>query len=130
MHQCVIFLCQFIKSSIFHPKKNYEKWCLTNWPVRKPNWWSVIYGRNHTLTWDKFFSLFFCIFSKEYVFTSQPMPVLEGIISNYIKSLILGNHQIVLYQVKVHLGFYHFPQSEYGHWAFIHRIEHICVGYY
>ena len=33
------------------------------------------------------------------------MPVLEGIISNYIKSLILGNYQIVLYQVKAHLGF-------------------------
>ena len=58
------------------------------------------------------------------------MTVMEGIISNYIKSLILGNHQIVLYQVKVHLGFFRFPQSEYGHWAFIHRIEHISVGYY
>ena len=42
------------------------------------------------------------------------MPVLEGIISNYIKSLILGNHQIVLYQVKAHQGFLFPPKVNMG----------------
>ena len=60
------------------------------------------------------FIFFLRFFPKEYVFTSQPMPVLEGIISNYIKSLILGNHQIVLYQVKAHQGFFVSPKVNMG----------------
>ena len=58
------------------------------------------------------------------------MPVLEGINSNYIKSLILGNYQIVLYQVKAQMGFFISPKVNMSAWAFMHRIEHICVGYY